>query len=103
MEKPNGSNNQTGSAGMKAYDLEIALQLDARCQSWPTLYTWDRRSLLSLVKSALLFMVSLESLLSHFNSDDKSRTFGYVSPVTLARLEASRGQEPHACPFLSAR
>lgn len=61
----------------------------------PTLYTWDKRSLLSLVKSALLFMVSLESLLSHFNNYDKNRTFGCVSPVTLARLEASRGQEPH--------
>lgn len=34
MEKPNGSNNKTGSAGMKAYDLEIPLQLDARCPSW---------------------------------------------------------------------
>lgn len=89
MEKPNGSNNKTGSAGMKASDLEIPLQLDARCQRWPTLYTWDRRSLLSLVKSALLFMVPLESRLSHFNNDDKNRTFGCVSPVTLARLEAS--------------
>lgn len=61
----------------------------------PTLDTWDRRSLLSLVKRALLLMVSLESLLGHFNNYDKNRTFGCVPPVALARLEASRGQEPH--------